>query len=146
MGGIGRGWRDAWYTSLDEASGFPLAFSPRDAEGIAVIHVTSAAARELRSLLKHSRAVAGHAVRLIPNRRGGVAMLVGLPLEGDVVIEEAGVAVLIVAAELVGQLDGLVFDWTAREIEGEARRDFGLRRPNGDEALLSSAPADRGIS
>jgi Fe-S cluster assembly iron-binding protein IscA len=107
-----------------------------------MIHVTSAAARELRSLLKHSRAVAGHAVRLIPNRRGGVAMLVGAPKEGDVVIEENGAAVLIIAAELVGQLDGLVFDWNAREVEGEARRDFGLRRPAGDdEVLLSSVPS-----
>ena len=48
-----------------------------------MILVTPAAAGALRSLLKHSRATAGHAVRLIPDRRGGLSMLVGPPEAGD---------------------------------------------------------------
>jgi len=104
-----------------------------------MILVTPAAAGALRSLLKHSRATAGHAVRLIPDRRGGLSMLVGPPEAGDEVIQDSGAAVLIVAAALVPRLDGLVFDWGARETDGETHRDFGLRRPRGDEVGVGSA-------
>lgn len=105
-----------------------------------MVLVTPAAASELRSLLKHSRATSGHAVRLIAGRQGGLGMLVGPPEAGDEVIRDGDAVVLIVAAALVARLDGLVFDWSAREIDGQTQRDFGLRRPRGDEVGAGAAP------
>lgn len=98
-----------------------------------MVLVTPAAASVLRSMLKDSRAAAGHAVRLIPDRRGGLSMLIGPPEAGDEIVQESGAVVLIVAAALVARLDSLIFDWGTRETGSEARRDFGLRRPREGE-------------
>lgn len=106
-----------------------------------MVLVSPAAANELRSLLKHSRATPGHAVRLIPGHLERLNMLIGPPEAGDEVIWDNGAIVLIISAALVTRLDGLVFDWSVHELDGQTHRDFGLRRPKRDEFKDAAAAA-----
>jgi len=106
-----------------------------------MVLVTPAAAGELRALLKHSRATGAQALRLIPDGRDGIGMMVSVPEDGDEVVEDGVGPVLIIAAPLVGPLNGLVFDWVTVEIDGEARRGFTLREAGaGDLAGAGDAP------
>src|SRR5262245_58913649 len=77
-----------------------------------MIRATPAAAAALRLLAKTVRAPAPPwpAVRLDPDRRGGLRMAVGLARPGDLVASDKDGPVLFLAAALTTPLDGLVFD------------------------------------
>ena len=86
-----------------------------------MIDVTRCAAIEIRSLLthsKHSRASAGHVLRLTFDGKSGIAMGLGEPAGDDVVIGDVDGPVLAIAPQLARRLDGLVFDWIISEMQG----------------------------
>ena len=80
-----------------------------------MIDVTSRAANQIRSLLKQSRAPAGHVLRLSFDGKRGLAMGLGQPAGDDVVIGDADGPVLAIPPQLAQRLDGLVFDWIISE-------------------------------
>jgi iron-sulfur cluster assembly protein len=81
---------------------------------IAMIEVTSEAATELRSLLSEKEAPAGTGLRLMVERGGcaglSYAMTLGLPAEGDAVVEKDGV-IFIVESGSAGYLRGPKVDY-----------------------------------
>jgi Fe-S cluster assembly iron-binding protein IscA len=100
-----------------------------------MITVTAHAATELRSLLKHSRALPTHAVRLAANGKGGLSMTISAAAAGDLVISRDDSPLLIVAGDIAARLDGLVFDYLVSEVDGQPNRGFTFRRPRADEAV-----------
>jgi Fe-S cluster assembly iron-binding protein IscA len=93
-----------------------------------MISVTDEAAVELRSLLKAAKATPGRAVRLSPNHRGGLTMGVAEPAADDTVITYNGMPVLIIAASICQALDGLIFDYDRRVVDGEPHNNFIFRK------------------
>ncbi len=104
-----------------------------------MISVTPRATTELRSLLTHSRAQSGHALRLALNGKGGINMHIGEAQASDTVVEDTVGPVLIVAAQLADRVKGLVFDWVITDVQGLTRGGFSFRPPLDDEP--DSAPA-----
>ena len=95
-----------------------------------MIEVTEQAAKELRSLLKDSKAGPRHAVRLASDNRGGLTMTICEPKDGDTIITAGDLPVLIVADSVVKALDGLIFDYATREVDGNPHHGFQFRRPD----------------
>jgi Fe-S cluster assembly iron-binding protein IscA len=92
-----------------------------------MISVTRQAATELRVLIKHSHGQPGQAMRLASNGKVGISMGLDLAHAGDVVLEDRGVPVLIIAGGLARPLDGLVFDWLVSEVDGRRTAGFTFR-------------------
>lgn len=109
-----------------------------------MVLVTPAAAGELRALLKHSRATGEQALRLVPDGRDGIGMMVSVPEAGDEVVADEAGPVLIIAAALVSPLSGLVFDWVTVEVDGEMRRGFTLREADAGEITAADKAPDDG--
>jgi len=105
-----------------------------------MIYVTRRAASEIRGLLKHSRASAGHVLRLAFDGKHGIAMRMGEPAGDDVVIGDADGPVLAITPELARRLDGLVFDWVISEVQGLGRGGLSFRPLLDEEPDLIAAP------
>ncbi len=109
-----------------------------------MIDVTWRAANQIRSLLKQSRAAAGHVLRLTFDGKTGIAMGLGEPAEDDVVIGDADGPVLAIPPQLAQRLDGLVFDWIISEVRGLGSGTLSFRPRLDEEPDLiqpSSPPA-----
>ncbi len=109
-----------------------------------MIYVTWRAANQIRSLLKQSRAAAGHVLRLTFDGRKGIAMGLGEPAGDDVVIGDADGPVLAIPPQLAQRLDGLVFDWIISEVRGLGSGTLSFRPRLDEEPDLiqpSSPPA-----
>ena len=105
-----------------------------------MISVTARATTELRSLLTHSRAQSGHALRLALNGKGGINMHIGEAQASDTVVEDTVGPVLIVAAQLADRVKGLVFDWVIADVQGLTRGGFSFRAPLDEEPGTTTAP------
>ncbi len=109
-----------------------------------MIYVTARAANQIRSLLKQSRAAAGHVLRLTFDGKSGIAMGLGEPAGDDVVIGDVDGPVLAIPPQLARRLDGLVFDWVTSEVQGLGRGGLSFRPRLDEEPDLiqpSSPPA-----
>jgi Fe-S cluster assembly iron-binding protein IscA len=105
-----------------------------------MISITPAAAAHLRTIIKHSRAQANTAVRLISNGKNGLSMTIGCAADGDTVLTDDVGPVLIIAHDIAGRLDGLVFDRFVDEVDGQTNVGLTFRKPT-DTELLGLAAA-----
>ncbi|MCC6626795.1 MAG: hypothetical protein IT340_05250 [Chloroflexi bacterium] len=93
-----------------------------------MISITAAAAAHLRAIIKHSRGQADSAVRLISNGKNGLSMTVGPAADGDTVLTDDTGPVLIIARDIAGRLDGLVFDRFVDEVDGQTNVGLTFRK------------------
>jgi len=89
-----------------------------------MIQVTDAAIVELKAIMEHGKescvdefreisygaAEADIALRLIPTQTGHLAIILDVFRDGDSVVEHDGTKILLVDAELIDAVEGLVFD------------------------------------
>lgn len=75
-----------------------------------MITVTAQAAEELKAMAQAEVKDPEEAFRLVPAGEDRLALVVDKVKEGDEVVEHEGVKVLLVGAELVDAVDGLVLD------------------------------------
>jgi Fe-S cluster assembly iron-binding protein IscA len=91
-----------------------------------MIQVTDTAIKELKALMDRGKTAcvdefkeltygvdeSDIALRLVPTPEGHVAIIMDVYREGDTVIEDDGVKVLLIEAELLEAVDGMLFDCT----------------------------------
>jgi len=111
-----------------------------------MIEVTSEAATELRALLSEKEAPVGTGLRLMVERGGcaglSYAMTLGLPAEGDAVVEKDGV-IFIVESGSAGYLRGSRVDYE----DSLNDSGFKIHNPNAARSCgcgTSFEPAERG--
>jgi hypothetical protein len=95
-----------------------------------MIGLTSEGAAALRSVLKHGRGRPGQGVKVAPDGRGGLVLTISAPSEGDLVVYHDGAPLLIVAGNLAGRVDGLLFDCLVIGDDDPRIRGFTFRRPS----------------
>ena len=92
--------------------------------GEGMIKVTDVAMKELKAIMDRGRTScvdefkeiaygadeADIALRLVPTPEGHLAIIMDVYREGDTVIEDNGTKVLLIEAEMIDVVDGLLFD------------------------------------
>jgi len=84
-----------------------------------MVRVTERAASALQELLTTNQAPAEAGIRITPNERGGLAMTVDAPRQGDEVISREEIPVLIVDGAVVGQVGDMVVDCQSAEDDSQ---------------------------
>jgi Fe-S cluster assembly iron-binding protein IscA len=92
-----------------------------------MIRLTERAAYGLKEILTENRTPNDQGVKLVPGERGGVAMTIDRPAEGDTVVDGGKRPLLIVDASLTERLDGVVLDYSQEEV-GAKQPQFVFRR------------------
>ena len=91
-----------------------------------MIKVTDVAMKELKAMMDRGRLAcvdefreisygvdeSNIALRLVPTPNGHLAIIMDVYREGDTVIEDNGIKVLLIEADLVDLVDGMLFDCT----------------------------------
>jgi Fe-S cluster assembly iron-binding protein IscA len=91
-----------------------------------MIKVTDAAMKELKAMMDRGRTAcidefkeiaygadeSDIALRLVPTPEGHLAIIMDVYRQGDTVIEDNGIKILLIEAELVDVVEGMLFDCT----------------------------------
>ena len=99
---------------------------PTSEKEIVMIGVTDRAVQGLEQILTSNEAPPGSGVKLIPDDRGAVSMVIDHPRDGDSIVAGNERPVLIVDAALIDPLDRAVLDMTPPD-GGEPRFHFRER-------------------
>jgi Fe-S cluster assembly iron-binding protein IscA len=81
------------------------------AKGGDMIAVTARAARELKAVAQAELEGREQALRLVPDESGQLGLVVDRVKDGDQIVEHEGVRVLLVGAEVIDVVHGMVVDW-----------------------------------
>jgi len=92
-----------------------------------MVRVTEQAATALQELLTANEAPPEAGVRLTPDDKGSIAMIIDAPHEGDEVIGAAETPVLIVDSAVAGQLADMVVDCRSVRDDHQTPGGFVLR-------------------
>jgi Fe-S cluster assembly iron-binding protein IscA len=95
-----------------------------------MITVTERAASALEALLTDSVAEPGQGVKLIPNGKDSIGMVIDAPNEGDEVVRRGDAPLLIVDRAISEPLDGSQID-CEDDVDGRTQTHFTLQRPSG---------------
>jgi Fe-S cluster assembly iron-binding protein IscA len=94
-----------------------------------MVKVTERAIDKLQQVLLKRHAGPGQGVRVTAEDSGGLAMAVGTPQEGDVMIRREEALVLIMARAVAARLKGMIVDFRPATDDPRRSSGFVVRRP-----------------